>query len=47
MEGVLSRGYHWSTSGDIGQQAGGTHPTGMHSCFNSGSFCRTKEQAFL
>ena len=24
----------WDTTG-YGQQAGGTHPTGMHSCFNS------------
>ena len=36
--GGAVKGVPWSTSDDIGQQAGGTHPTGMHSSFNSGSF---------
>ena len=30
----------WDTMG-YGQQVGGTHPTGMHSCFKNGCKCRT------
>ena len=32
-EGFHERGCHEGTP-PVGQQAGGTHPTGMHSCYN-------------
>ena len=54
--GSASRGvgqttpHSWNTTG-YGQQGGGTHPTGMHSCYsiliNVTIFCRTFKAPFL